>query len=214
MSKKEYTSHLDEIALDNSVFVENYCNRILRNQTLQRNKKRTIKIDDEVDVILENSECEMISSALIKEDTARLPLSKNVDHFTSPEAKLLFNPKKDETVIDCLARQISMLTYATKNDDILVQLTKCDNPLIITTKGRQYLRMQFIYLRKAYELLLQYMNSKTWAECYQLCIDNLEDNGINYLRSKVTLTKWNREFRVTYLFINPFNKGARESKLF
>ena len=58
------------------------------------------------------------------------------------------------------------------------------------------------------------MNAKTWTECCQLCIDNLKDNGVNYSRSKITIMKWNREFRLKDVFGSQFNKGAREPKLF
>ena len=141
MTTKECKSHLDELARDNGVFVENCCKRILRMQTLQRNKKRKKGFDDEVELILEKEECELITSDLIREGLARLPLSTIMNYFTSPEVKSLLKPKKDEAVIGCLACQIYILTDAATNNDILVQLIKCDDPLTMTTKVRQYLRM-------------------------------------------------------------------------
>ena len=92
----------------------------------------------------------------------------------------------------------------------------CDNGESgnMTNKCMTHLRMQFMYLRKAYELAIQFMNQKTWKQCCEICIEYLEDNGTRYCSSTWTLMKWNKQFRIYDSFDAPFLKEGREPKLF
>ena len=78
----------------------------------------------------------------------------------SPEAFVLFEPKMDETVTECLVRRIELLGEGASNDDVLTMLCEDGESGSITNKGMTHLRMQFLYLRKAYELAIQFMNKK------------------------------------------------------
>ena len=136
------------------------------------------------------------------------------DYFTSPEAFILFAPKKNENVTQCLVRRIEMLGEGTSDDNVLSMLCAQDEVNNISNKGMTHLRMQFIYLRKAYEIALQYMNGNTWKECCEMSIMQLDDNGTTYISSPLTLMKWNKQFKKKDSFEVPFLKEGREPKLF
>ena len=84
------------------------------------------------------------------------------DYFKSPEAFILFAPKTNENVTECLVRRIEMLGEGTSDDNVLNMLCAQDEVNNISNKGMTHLRMQFMYLRKAYEVALQYMNGNAW----------------------------------------------------
>ena len=136
------------------------------------------------------------------------------DYFTSPEAIILFQPNKNEKVVQCLVRRIELLGQAAMDDETLKLVSNTSDISTITNKGMTHLRMKFVYLQKAYELAIQYMNKKTWKECCELCIQSCEDNGTTYCRNTLSVMRWNREFRSKDTFENPFSKEVRQPKLF
>ena len=95
-------------------------------------------------------------------------------YWNSSNAILLFNPIAGESVISCLIRREELLRGATFDDDILLSLLsdiKDTNEL--TSKQKENIRNQCLYLRKSYELAIQHMNKLTWKECCKLAIDEL-----------------------------------------
>ena len=82
------------------------------------------------------------------------------------------------------------------NDDCLTKFTRKGYHVSMRSKEKRHLRMQSIYLKKVYELALQYMNNKTWRECCKMCIDILSGNDVNYIKSDQIIMKWNRKFKV------------------
>jgi len=130
-----------------------------------RTKKRKRDFRDDVDHILETAEKELEVSTLKQQSALNHPSVIVGDYFDSPEAFLLFEPKMDETVTACLGRRVEMLGEGASNDDVLTMLCEDGESGNITNKGMTHLRMQFLYLRKAYELAIQFMNKKTWKQC-------------------------------------------------
>ena len=84
-------------------------------------------------------------------------------YWDSPEAKKLYHPfNLSETVIDCLLRREDVLISATTNDKHLLHLLKDTTDISdISIIGREKIRYQCMYLRKAYEIALQRMNFVT-----------------------------------------------------
>ena len=96
------------------------------------------------------------------------------DNFNSPEASILFAPKMDEIVTECFVRRIELLGEGTSDDHELNILCAESESSNITNKGMTHLRVQFMYLRKAYELAIQFMNESTWKRYCEMCIQHLE----------------------------------------
>ena len=61
---------------------------------MSRNKKRKRDFVDNVDEILENSELELNANELTQKSASHHPFVNIGDYFTSPEAIIIFNPKK------------------------------------------------------------------------------------------------------------------------
>lgn len=107
--------------------------------------------------------------------------------FTSPEATILLHPKK--IVIEYLVHIIVILGNGSVNNDLLNLLSQNDNSVTKTAKGRNHLRIKFLYLKIWYKNSIHYMNNKTWQQCCQLRIETLADNGIDDLKSKRSIMK-------------------------
>ena len=179
-----------------------------------RTKKRKRNFYDDVDHILEKADCELKNKEMTEQSASHHPFVNIGDYFTSPEAIILFQPNKNENVVQCLVRRIELLSQAAVDDDVLKLLSDTKDLGSLTNKGMTHLRMKFVYLRKSYELAIQYMNKKTWKECCKLCIQSFQDNGTQYCKSIVSIMRWNREFRSQDTFGIPFSKQVREPKLF
>ena len=51
------------------------------------------------------------------------------------------------------------------------------------------MRYKCLYLRKAYELAIQFMSAKTWIGCIDMAISEISDIGIQYIKNGKTLTE-------------------------
>ena len=97
---------MKEILREDSIFFDNYSNRILRERNMCRTKKRKRDFLDDVDHILKEAESEINLSALKQQSASNILTVNENDYFNSPEAFILFAPKMDETVTECLVRRI------------------------------------------------------------------------------------------------------------
>ena len=95
------------------------------------------------------------AKALIKKDE----FNKKYGYWNSPEAMLLFKPEKDESVLECLAMRDAILLEAITDDNALLSIVVGIKDLNhISSKQRELVRYQCIYLRKSYEIAVQFMN--------------------------------------------------------
>ena len=82
-------------------------------------------------------------------------------------------------MIDCLVRREELLRGGTFDDDILLTLVSDVKDIKdLSSKQKENVRNQCLYLRNSYELAIQHMNKITWKKCCKLAIDELEDDGI------------------------------------
>ena len=80
-------------------------------------------------------------------------------YWNSPEAKKLFNPGNDDTVMEYLARRDTLLWRESVNDDVLCTLVDdVSNSDELTIRQASDLRKQCMYLRKAYKYAIVNMN--------------------------------------------------------
>ena len=184
-------------------------NRIEHQHSRQREKKR--KLDDVVD--LQNR---IMTTKSKTECLVTPPLKKSsYSYWNSSNAILLFNPIAGESVVSCLIRREELLRGATFDDDILLSLVSDIKDINeLTSKQKENIRNQCLYLRKSYELAIQHMNKLTWKECCKLAIDELGDDGIYFVKNEKTVRRWHTQFRKCELFFTPNNRNEREPKLF
>ena len=85
----------------------------------------------------------------------------NVSYWDSLEAQYLFCPKNNETVQECLNLRDVILKSASFDDESLVNIiTDADVFENGSEIQKRRLRVRCLYLHKAYECALQYMNKK------------------------------------------------------
>ena len=84
----------------------------------------------------------------------------------------------------------------------------------LTIKRRESLRYRCIYLRTAYEVVLQYMNNKTWVQCIEIAIKNLREQGIVMYSNEKSVRTFNTDFRRDERFSFGIEKKASEPLLF
>ena len=127
------------------------------------------------------------------------------NYWDSPEAAKLFEPKNGNTVLSCLSKRVTLLTKVSYNDNmlthLLIDVADINN---ISSHQRQTIRQQCMYLRKAYEVAIQKMNSSTWSECVKIAIDELADCGIVSIKKHRTIQLLNLQFRKSERLFVPF----------
>ena len=137
-----------------------------------------------------------------------------IDYWTSPEAKLFFNPLQGESVTECLLHRIEVLNCASTSDDILISLIDDVDTIDESSKQRENLRMQCLCLKNAYLNAIQYMNIEIWTNCCEKAISFMSDIGISYINNEKTIRKWNQRFRKFEKFDFPYGRQLQEPKLF
>ena len=132
--------------------------------------------------------------------------------FDSPEAKKLFHPRsKEESVLKCLQRRERALFEATMDDIVLLHLIKDSNVIEeITVSAREIIRYKCLYLRKAYEIAVQKMNTITWGECCSQAVNELCNIGISFITYGRTIQRWNVEFCNKETFLEPNQQEKRQ----
>ena len=80
---------------------------------------------------------------------------------------------------------------------MLLSLIDDDNIDIddLSNDQRQNICYQCIYLRKAYETALQFMNSLSWTKCIDTAILELSHQGIFHFKNEKSIRILNKDFR-------------------
>ena len=96
-----------------------------------------------------------------------------------------------------MCRRIDILQFASVNDNSLLSLIDDDDIDIedLLNDQRQNLRYQCIYLRKAYETAMQFMNSLSWTKCIDIALLELSDQGIFHFKNEKAIRILNKKFR-------------------
>ena len=85
------------------------------------------------------------------------------NYFNSPDANALFNPTGKESCSECLVRRTNLLLNATMDDDVMLALLpEIEDLSHASDKQKENIRLQCMYLRQAYLIALQNMNTITW----------------------------------------------------
>jgi len=129
------------------------------------------------------------------------------DYFTSSEAKLLFNCRKDESADDCLSRRIDKFDSILNNKDIIASIVNnateenCalnESQVIIISQRAQL-------LRTAYHFVLASDTSKrvSFLDCCKRSINHNKLNGLKIITYPQMIMRWNVIYRVHEKFPHP-----------
>ena len=122
---------------------------------------------------------------------------------------------RGESCSECLVRRVDLLLNAAMDDDVLLALLPEVKDLSEPSdKQKENIRLQCMYLRTAYTIALQYMNTITWKECCRRAIIEVDEYGIQYICNEKTIRCWNILFRKNESFTLPYQKEKRHPKLF
>ena len=193
--------------------LDTYLKRISRSQINRRSSKKPRL--DEVDVYDNITRSKEGVSASIDKSVKIICEDKAISYWTSPEAYILFCVKKEDSVIESLISRDKLLTKAAYDDDTLVTLlhdVECVDEL--SSYQKQHLRFDCVYLKKAYEIAIQNMNSWTWKECCLRAIAELSDAGFSHIKNERTLRNLNMKFRVNHKIPVPFSFSTRKPYIF
>ena len=104
---------------------------------------------------------------------------------------------------------------ATVDDDTLMSLVDDNIDMDdLSSNQKQHLRYQCIYLRKSYEIALQYMNTYTWTQCINVALVELCDQGIVNIKCDRTIREWNIRFRNNEILTVSNQRCEREPLVF
>ena len=172
-----------------SVYLHNVGKERGRSQRPKK-RKRLYEVDDiQISFDAKNQNDNVVSSQPITTTAS--------NYWNSDVAKKLFNPLPNESVTDCLIRRDHLLYSACTNDDALLRILddfylQGSQFEALTSDAKQFLRQKCMYLKKAYEIAVQKMNSITWGKCCSLAILELADMGIEVFKNFQTIQRWNR----------------------
>ena len=124
------------------------------------------------------------------------PKLSNV-YWDSNLAQQPFILLKDESVTEFLAQRADV-----DDDDVLVCLVwDIDNHRI--SNKRKLICNKCLYLRKVYELALQHLNTLSWKDCCRVCVIELADARIHFIKNEKNIWRWYISVRHNEMFSIP-----------
>jgi hypothetical protein len=176
-----------------------YKGKVNREKTYDRhaNKKQKVldEVFDDVDIFLADKRSThntTICTSMSRPPPQMAEEWRKLDYWDSGEAVLLFNPIPGKSVKQCLCERERLLQdiiddvrkVTTVNEDGDADKTP------LNARQQQRLVTQCLYLPKAYENAIQYMNAWTWHKCCEEAIESIRDLGISYICNEKTILHW------------------------
>jgi len=125
-------------------------------------------------------------------------------YFESHSARALFQPKPEETVLQCLQRRIDLLStvivdWPNGMPGILDGAHEAFDEMGDSSKCRVF--NTALYLRNSYTAAVQVMgNGKSWEYAVEQAIDSLSAIGVETYHRSETIKEFHRQFRKYELF--------------
>jgi len=120
-------------------------------------------------------------------------------YFESHSARALFQPKPEETVLQCLQRRIDLLStvivdWPNGMPGILDGAHEAFDEMGDSSKCRVF--NTALYLRNSYTAAVQVMgNGKSWEYAVEQAIDSLSAIGVETYHRSETIKEFHRQFR-------------------
>jgi hypothetical protein len=181
-----------------------------RENNYDRYAKRKQKVLDNVNIFLANEKSAY--NTRIRHPTSTTKMAEEwteLDYWDSGEAIKLFNPTLGKSVKQCRCDRDQLLQNIIEDADMVETIMEgCDdnNTTKLTAKQERRIVTQCLYLQKAYEITVQYMNAWTWKEC---CAEAIKSLWNNYVGNEVTIQRWHIYFRKNETFPNPPGRSRK-----
>ena len=135
-------------------------------------------------------------------------------YFDSAEAKNLFRPFPNETVLDCISRRINILSCIIEKEGGInkyVNYSK-DNPL--TNQQVQNLTHQCLIIRACYYNVLRDMPTvQNWSEIIKKTLKSMSECGIKQIKNEKTVRRWHSWFKKYNSFPHPNHYVQMQKKV-
>jgi hypothetical protein len=194
-----------------------------REKNYDRHTKKKLKVLDDIDIFLANKKSKHKTTICMDRTCSPPQMTqewRELDYWDSSEAIKLLNPMPGVSVKQCPCDRGKLLQDviedANKLETIIEDWVTDNNATLLTAKQERRIVTQCLYLRKAYEIAVQRMNTWTWKECCAEAIKSLHDCGINYVGNEPTIRRLHMFFRKNETFPNPqgHSKKLLEPKVF
>ena len=134
----------------------------------------------------------------------------NQDYWDSSEARKLFGVEKGQCVKEVLARRIRILKSAQQTEGWRNVVIGRDHDNQCLEKDIQGLRHMSLFLLRAYQLALEHMNKRTWNDCCEESVKNLNILGFDRAKNGNSVQVYNLKFRENDAFPHPQQLGKRK----
>lgn len=139
-----------------------------------------------------------------QDHTSSAEMISSQTYFDSPEAIVLFAPREDETVLECIDKLVEILTFVNNNVDGWRHVVEGGDPDKICTPNQIFeIRHRCAFLCLALQLAKENMNKMNWFECCQVAAEQLNKAGMMLTKNGRTIQRWHREFRASRRFPHP-----------
>ena len=184
---------------------------IMNDKEIERSTEVGEMMHDHVDkrfsrtVIFENTDREEINQdtdQLVPRENQRD--NSNLSYFVSSEAKKLFCPSPNESVLDCIYRRITILSSIIEKDtgiDKYVMHAK-EHPL--THQQIQDLTYKCVILRACYYSAIRDMATvQNWGQIVSTTLEKMSEYGIKRIKNERTVRNWHHWFKQHESFPHP-----------
>ncbi|KAG7369296.1 hypothetical protein IV203_032039 [Nitzschia inconspicua] len=132
--------------------------------------------------------------------------------WDSPEAYKLFKPRpSDSNCLSAIERRIKLLQRAQQYEGWRDLVHGGDPDNVCTNYAKLVIRQKSMFILKAYQIATLEMNRKTWLECCDLAVREINLLGVTLTTRGDNLSRWHRLFRTREAFLLP-NIEARVGK--
>ncbi|KAG7373561.1 hypothetical protein IV203_034285 [Nitzschia inconspicua] len=129
--------------------------------------------------------------------------------WDSPEAYKLFRPRpSDSNCLSAVERRIELLQRAQQFEGWRDLVHGRDPDNVCSNYDKLVIRQKSMFILKAYQIAILEMNRKTWLECCEIAVHEINLLGVTLTTRGDNLSRWHRLFRTREAFLHP-NLEAR-----
>ncbi|KAG7372149.1 hypothetical protein IV203_018292 [Nitzschia inconspicua] len=130
-------------------------------------------------------------------------------YWDSPEAYKLFRPRQcDSNCLSAVERRIKLLQRAQQFEGWRDLVHGRDPDNVCSNYDKLVIRQKSMFILKAYQIATLEMNRKTWLECCEIAVHEINLLGVTLTTRGDILSRWHRLFRTREAFLHP-NLEAR-----
>ncbi|KAG7357902.1 hypothetical protein IV203_014515 [Nitzschia inconspicua] len=143
-------------------------------------------------------------------DHVDMPRQQSVSgtYWDSPEDKL-FKPRQcDSNCLSAVERRIELLQRAQQFEGWRDLVHGRDPDNVCSNYDKLVIRQKSMFILKAYKIAILEMNRKTWLECCEIAVHEINLLGVTLTTRGDNLSRWHGLFRTREAFLHP-NLEAR-----